>query len=58
MIRKQGSKYTVVAESGRKMGTYKTKKEAQERLRQIEFFKHLKSGEFKGKLRKRSLLKK
>ena len=42
MIRKQGSKYVVVAESGRKMGTYKTKKEAKKRLQQIEFFKHLK----------------
>lgn len=41
MIKKIGSKYVVVAESGRKMGTYKTKKEAKERLRQIEFFKHL-----------------
>ncbi|MBI2064518.1 MAG: hypothetical protein HYT62_00490 [Candidatus Yanofskybacteria bacterium] len=42
MIRKIGSKYVVVAESGRKMGTYKTKKEAKKRLQQIEFFKHLK----------------
>ena len=42
MIRKIGSKYVVGAESGRKMGTYKTKKEAKKRLQQIEFFKHLK----------------
>ncbi len=42
MIKKQGSKYIVMAESGRKMGTYKTKKEAKKRLQQIEFFKHLK----------------
>ncbi len=42
MIKKQGSKYTVVAESGRKMGSYTTKKEAEKRLRQIEIFKHLK----------------
>ena len=41
MIKKQGSKYVVVAESGRKMGTYKTQKEAKHRLQQIEFFKHL-----------------
>jgi hypothetical protein len=58
MIKKQGSKYLVVAESGRHMGTYKTMAEAKKRLQQIEFFKHLKSGGFKGKLRKRSLLKK
>lgn len=57
MIKKQGSKYMVVAESGRKMGTYKTKKEAKKRLQQIEFFKHLKSGKFKGKLKKHSLPK-
>ena len=43
MIRKQGSKYIVVAESGRHMGEYKTKKEAKKRLQQIEFFKHMKS---------------
>jgi hypothetical protein len=42
MIRKAGSKYVVLAESGRRMGTYDTKAEAQKRLRQIEFFKHAK----------------
>ena len=57
MIKKIGSKYLVMAESGRKMGTYKTKKEAVKRLQQIEFFKHLKSGGLKVKLRKHSLLK-
>lgn len=34
--------YRVVAESGRNMGTYPTKEQAEKRLRQIEFFKHLK----------------
>ena len=42
MIRKIKGGWRVVAESGRNMGTYKTKREAKERLRQIEFFKHLK----------------
>ena len=36
MIRKHGNKYVVKAESGRTMGTYGTRKEAAERLRQIE----------------------
>jgi len=58
MIRKQGSKYVVVAESGRKMGTYKTKAEAKKRLQQIEFFKHLKSSRrLRAGLKKKSLIK-
>jgi len=43
MIKKIGNKYAVLSETtGRRFGTYKTKKEAEKRLRQIEFFKHLK----------------
>jgi len=42
MIKKHGSKYVVLAENGRVMGAYKTKKEAKKRLRQIEVFKNLK----------------
>lgn len=42
MIKKVKGGYKVVAESGRNMGTYKTKEEAQKRLRQIEYFKHKK----------------
>ncbi|HET7876918.1 MAG TPA: hypothetical protein VFN71_15450 [Methylomirabilota bacterium] len=43
MIKKIGKKYVVLSEStGRRFGTYDTKAEAQKRLRQIEFFKHLK----------------
>jgi hypothetical protein len=43
MIKKIGSKYIVLSETtGRKFGAYKTKKEAEKRLRQMEFFKHLK----------------
>ncbi len=44
MIRKVKEGYRVVSESGRNMGTYATKEEAQRRLRQIEFFKHKKKG--------------
>ncbi len=40
MIRKVKEGYRVVAESGRNMGIYKSEKEAKNRLRQIEFFKH------------------
>ena len=44
--------------SGRKFGTYNTKKEAQKRLRQVEFFKHLKGTKSLQKsLRKKSLIK-
>ncbi len=43
MIRKIKGGYRVVSEKGRNMGTYKTKEEAQKRLRQIEYFKHLKT---------------
>ena len=42
MIRKVQGGYRVLSESGRNMGTYRTKAEAEERLRQIEMFKHLK----------------
>lgn len=44
MIRQIGGKYVVLSETtGRKFGTYATKAEAEKRLRQIEFFKHLKT---------------
>ncbi len=43
MIKKIRGKYVVLSETtGRKFGTYRTKAAAQKRLRQIEFFKHLK----------------
>jgi hypothetical protein len=59
MIKKIGSKYVVLSEtSGRKFGSYATKKEAQRRLKQVEFFKHLKTSlSLRGKLKKKSLLK-
>ena len=41
MIVKQGRKYYVKSESGKNLGgPYSTKAAAEERLRQVEFFKH------------------
>jgi len=40
MIRKSGSKFKVVSKKGKSLGTYKTKKAALKRLRQVEWFKH------------------
>ena len=42
MIKKVKEGYRVVAESGRNMGTYATKEEAERRLRQVEYFKRRK----------------
>jgi hypothetical protein len=43
MIKKIKSKYVVLSKkTERSFGSYKTKKEAEKRLRQVEFFKHLK----------------
>jgi hypothetical protein len=42
MIRKVKQGYRVTSKSGRNMGTYKSKKKARERLKQIEAFKHMK----------------
>jgi hypothetical protein len=42
MIVKRAGKYVVISETtGRRFGTYDTLAEAERRLRQIEFFKHL-----------------
>ena len=59
MIKKIKGKYVVMSEkTGRKFGTYKTKKEAEKRLKQIEFFKHLKgNSSLRKKLRKKNLVK-
>ena len=44
MIRKVKTGYKVLSENGKSLGgPYKTKEEAQKRLRQVEFFKHRKS---------------
>ena len=43
MIVRRAGKYVVISETtGRRFGTYDTLAEAKRRLRQIEFFKHLK----------------
>jgi hypothetical protein len=48
MIKKIKGKYVVLSEkTGRSFGSYTTKAEAEHRLRQIEFFKHVKSGDIK-----------
>ena len=59
MIKNIKGKYVVLSEkTGRRFGAYKTKKEAEKRLRQIEFFKRLKSSpNLRTRLRKKSLLK-
>ncbi|OGL73188.1 hypothetical protein A3D73_00220 [Candidatus Uhrbacteria bacterium RIFCSPHIGHO2_02_FULL_60_44] len=44
MIIKRGRKWVVISETtGRSFGSYETKEEAKKRLRQVEFFKHLKN---------------
>ena len=60
MIKELKGKYVVLSETtGRKFGAYKTKKEAVKSLRQIEFFKRLKSSQKLRKgLRKKYLLRK
>lgn len=39
MIKKIGTIYQVTSKAGKNLGKYKTKKEAEERLRQVEYFK-------------------
>ncbi|MEM4546772.1 MAG: hypothetical protein QW328_08450 [Nitrososphaerota archaeon] len=41
MIVKEKGKYQVKSKSGKNLGTYRTKKEAVKRLRQVEYFKHV-----------------
>lgn len=49
MIRKSGSKYQVQSEkTHRNLGTYSSKKAAEHRLKQVEYFKHAKKS---GKMR-------
>jgi hypothetical protein len=43
MIKKVAGGYKVLSEKGKNLGgPYRTKKEAEKRLRQVEFFKHKK----------------
>jgi hypothetical protein len=41
MIKKSGSKYFVKSESGKKMGSFKSKSKAKKRLGEIEAFKRI-----------------
>lgn len=45
MIKKQAKGYVVLSHDGKKKlgGPYKSKKDAQKRLRQVEYFKHHKA---------------
>jgi hypothetical protein len=41
MIRKEGDGYYVRSKKGKNLGgPYKTRKEAEDRLREVEYFKH------------------
>jgi len=42
MIKKTGSGYKVVSHSGKNLGASRTRKGALKRLKQVEYFKHLK----------------
>lgn len=42
-IRHEGSKWVVYSQNGKPLGTYDTKADAEERLRQVEYFKHQKA---------------
>lgn len=42
MIVKRKSLYEVVSKKGKSLGKYKTRAEAQKRLRQVEYFKRMK----------------
>jgi hypothetical protein len=54
MIKRIGGKYVVMSErTGRRFGTYDTLDEARQRLRQIEFFKHVKGNAGAGRPRRR-----
>lgn len=45
MIKKVNGGYKVVSEKGKNLGgPYKTRAEAADRLRQVEYFKHTKGG--------------
>jgi len=59
MIKRIQGKYIVLSETtGRVFGRYKTKEEAEKRLRQVEFFKHLKGNPaLQRNLRKKTLAK-
>jgi len=39
MIRKEGNSYNIYSKTGKKLGSYTSRKDAEKRLRQIEYFK-------------------
>jgi nitrate reductase cytochrome c-type subunit len=45
VVKRVGKQYCVFSESGRKLGCYSSRRAAQERLKQIEMFKHMKNDE-------------
>ena len=50
MIKKEKGEYVVMSEhTGRVFGRYKKKEDAERRLKQVEFFKHLKTRAGKGR---------
>ena len=57
MIVKEGNRWVVRAESGRAMGSYATKAEAEKRLKQVEMFKHMRANWAAGKGKPRAKAK-
>lgn len=47
MVVKEGEKYVIRSEKGKHLGDYPTKEEAERRLKQIEYFKHMTKGKTK-----------
>lgn len=47
-IRKQGDKHCVKSHSGKNLGCYDTAGGAKKRLKQVEYFKHLKADTYYG----------
>ncbi len=43
-IKKVGNKFQVVSKDGKNLGTFNSKKEAENRLREVEYFKNKKGG--------------
>lgn len=44
-IKHENGKYNVYSHTGKHLGSYSSRKQAQHRLKQIEYFKHLNEGE-------------
>lgn len=42
VVQRIGDEWCVLSEKGKRLGCFKTRKEAQDRLREIEYFKHKK----------------